>query len=212
MADQEEQPAPPDEGAMDYNELLNLRHARFRALGGGQDIQQDLKDASRQLLLKDQVTDQHRKIVYDLAAGGLSNQDVADVMGISKERLQTLFDYEIKAAYQLCHSSLARSLYFLGIAGDGRAAADWLRLHNRSKWATKTLLSGSEDGAPIKTEDSGSKTLLTKLLAGMATDKKLTRPSKPSALPAAVTKKDVKQPGVQTTKPRNVRKPRDETK
>lgn len=171
MADQAATPEPTD-----YNEMMNLRHERFKALGGGQDIQKDILDLSKFNVLADQITPMHRKIVFDLAAGGLSNQDVADVMGISKERLQTLFKQEIASAYQLCHSSLARSLYYLGISGDGRAAADWLRLHNRSKWATKTLLSGSEDGAPIKTEDSGAKAVLEKLLAGMSTDKKLTRP------------------------------------
>jgi hypothetical protein len=202
MADQDD--APP----RDYNEEMNLRHERFIALGGSTDIQQDLKKlGSERILLGDLVTDLHRKIVYDLAAGGLSNQDVADVMGISKERLQTLFDYEIKAAYQLCHSSLARSLYFMGIAGDGKAAADWLRLHNRSKWATKTQVSGLEDGAPIKTEDAGARDLLNKLLSGMATDSKLkktTRPAPPVA-PAADVITAAKKPTKKTVNLKKVR-------
>lgn len=202
-----------DQEPRDYNEELNLRHERFKALGGGQDLQKDLLDASKLNPLVDQVTEMHRKIVFDLAAGGLSNQDVADVMGISKERLQTLFKQEIASAYQLCHSSLARSLYYLGISGDGRAAADWLRLHNRSKWATKTLLSGSEDGAPIKTEDSGAKEVLQKLLAGMSTDKKLTRPSKPTTDPAAVSTSARTSPAKTrgSSSPKTIRKPRNDT-
>jgi AraC-like DNA-binding protein len=206
MADQE------DVKYVDYNEMMNLRHERFKALGGGQDIQRDLSDLSKRNLLADQITDLHRKIVFDLAAGGLSNQDVADVMGVSKERLQTLFKQELASAYQLCHSSLARSLYYLGISGDGRAAADWLRLHNRSKWATKTQLSGSEDGAPIKTEDSGAREVLNKLLAGMSTDKKLTRPpstkSSPAPTPTTASTSPAKRAG--SSSPKSIKRPRNE--
>jgi AraC-like DNA-binding protein len=194
---------------LDYNEELNLRHARFVALGGNTDIQTDLKQVGWNML-KDQITDAHRKIVFDLAASGISNQDIADVMGISKERLQTLFKPELQSAYQLCHASLARSLYFLGISGDGRAAETWLKLHNRSKWATKTQLSGSEDGSPIKTEDTGAKEVLQKLLAGMSTDKKLTR--KPSGRTGSEESKPESSKSAATSakKPKLIRRPKDE--
>lgn len=169
MADEKTTAAP-----LTYVEELNLRHQRFIALGGGKDLQMEMKDWTP---LKDLVTDLHRKLVFDMASSGLSNADIAEVVGISKDRLQLLFKVELATAYQLCHASLSRSLYWQGISGDGKAATDWLRYHNRSKWAAKTQLSGMDEG-PIKVEDTGSKAILAALLGGMATDKSLRGPDK----------------------------------
>jgi hypothetical protein len=191
-------PGDPDTG---YSEELNLKHLRFLALGGGSDIQMDMKAWTP---LSELITPLHRKIVFDLAASGISNQDVADVVGISKERLQTLFEQELKSAYQLCHASLARSLYFQGISGDGKAAEVWLKLHNRSKWATKTQVSGTEEGAPIKTEDQGAKSLLNELLSGMLTSKKLKGAEKPA--PKQLEKTDAKM--LEAPAPRKSSKPK----
>lgn len=190
-----------------YLEALNLRHERFRALGGTQDIQADMSVLNP---IKDEITDLHRKIVFDLASAGLSNQDVADVMGISKERLQTLFDREVKTAYQLCHASLARSLYYMGVAGDEKAATNWLKHHNRSKWATKTQVSGTEGGEPIKTEDTGSRDVLAKLIAGMSVATNLVRKTGPAALPQ-VKEAAVKTVSVKAKKQIMIKKPRQDT-
>lgn len=200
---------PGDPDTSTYSEELNLKHMRFLALGGATDLQMDMKAWTP---LKDLVTPLHRKIVFDLAASGISNQDVADVVGISKERLQTLFDVELKSAYQLCHASLARSLYYQGISGDGKAAADWLRLHNRSKWAAKTQLSGDADGAPIKTEDSGAKSLLNELLSGMLTSKKLKGAEKPvPKMAESEAKLVLEAPFRKSSKPRVIKKVRQES-
>jgi hypothetical protein len=165
-----------DDKESDYVRELNIQHERFLALGGGKDLQMEMKGWTP---LKDLVTDQHRKIVFDLAASGLSNEDVAIVMGISKERLQVLFEREIATAFQLCQASLSRSLYYQGIAGNEKASTNWLALHNRSKWAKKQQLSGDPDGAPIKTEEVGSaREVLNKLLSGLATSKSMTGKSK----------------------------------
>jgi DNA-binding NarL/FixJ family response regulator len=71
-----------DTNESEYVRELNARHARFLALGGNIDLQTEMKGFTP---LKDLVTDQHRKIVFDLCAAGLSNEAVAAVMGISKE-------------------------------------------------------------------------------------------------------------------------------
>jgi hypothetical protein len=199
---------PPGDGKPDYSEELNLKHLRFLALGGSTDIQMDMKAWTP---LKDLVTPLHRKIVFDLAASGISNQDVADVVGISKERLQSLFEYELKAAYQMCHASLARSLYYQGISGDSRAAADWLKLHNRSKWTNKTQLAGDPDGAPIKTEDQGSRSILDALVSGMLTSKKLKGETKAAPKPVAQDEKLEVKPDRKSSKPKVIKKVRQES-
>jgi hypothetical protein len=176
-----------------YIEELNARHARFVALGGGKDLQMEMKGWTP---LKDLVTDQHRHIVFDLSASGLSNEDVAAVVGISKERLQELFKVEIATAYQLCHASLSRSLYYQGIAGDEKAATNWLKYHNRSKWAAKQQLAGTPDGEAIKVEETSSKSLLNALLQGMLTDPDLKGSTKERKQP----KSDAKAPA-KATKP-----------
>jgi hypothetical protein len=196
-----------DEKDSTYNEELNLRHQRFLALGGGTDLQMDMKAWTP---LADLVTPLHRKIVYDLAAAGLSNELVAEAVGISKERLQALFGTELKTAYQLCHASLARSLYYQGIAGDQRAASDWLKYHNRSTWGTKTQVSGTEEGAPIKTEDTGARSIVNALLAGMLTDKTMRGPVK-SAPPQKQEEIPAPRRGVlRSGKPKVIKKVRQE--
>jgi hypothetical protein len=188
-------------------EELNQRHQRFIALGGKRDLQMDMKGWTP---LKDLVTDLHRKIVFDLSASGLSNEDVAAVVGISKERLQELFKVEIATAYQLCHASLSRSLYYQGIAGDEKAATNWLKYHNRSKWAAKQQVSGDPDGAPIKTEDASSKTLLNALLQGMMTDPDLKGANKEVKRPESHEKTAPVKSAKKTGKTKIVKKVRKE--
>jgi len=159
----------------EYVQELNARHARFVALGGNVDIQTEMKGWKP---LKDLVTDQHRKVVFDLAASGLSNEDVADVMGISKERLQALFPVEIKTAFQLCMASMARSLYVQGLAGNERAATNWLTFHNRSKWIKKTSIQGDDTAPPVQVEHQAAKGTIVELIKGMMTDPKLKGKSK----------------------------------
>jgi hypothetical protein len=190
-----------DDKESDYTRELNIQHERFLALGGGKDLAMEMKGWTP---LKELITDQHRKIVQDLASSGLSNEAVAEVMGISKERLQVLFSRELTLAYALCHASLARSLYWQGISGNDRAATNWLALHNNSKWAKKQQIAGTADGAPIKTEEVGSaREVLNKLLSGLATSKSLTGKSK--EVKAAPAKEKVAAPKKKAGKAKQIR-------
>ncbi len=169
MADEEE----PGE----YSRQLDIKHERFKALGGGTTVQDDLKALGLERMpLGECITDAHRRLVSELAAAGLSNQAIADILGISKERAQTLFKQEIGTGFELASATLARSLYRGGVAGDHQAAVQWLRYHNRSQWKAKNEF-GGVGGKPIQveTEDKTGRDILAALLAGMSTDKSLKR-------------------------------------
>jgi len=157
------------------SEYMNERQlvaARFIALGGGSTIDMDLAKMPK---LADLVTDQHRSLVNDMAAQGLSNEAIAQVMGISKERLQTLFEYELGTGFERAKASLARSAYWKGIAGDVPAMALWLRNHNRSDWAStvkteKTDKGAAQDDAEIEKVKTAGQDLLAAMLTGMSKD------------------------------------------
>jgi hypothetical protein len=164
----------------EYSRSLEIRHERFKALGGGNTIHDDLKALGLERLpLGEQITDAHRKLVLDLAAAGLSNQAVADILGISKERTQSLFTRELGIGFELASATLARSLYWGGVAGDHQASVQWLRYHNRSQWKAKQEFGGPNGGPiPVETEDKTARTIVEALIAGMSTDKNLKRPAK----------------------------------
>lgn len=173
----------PDEGS-DYISERQRIAERFIALGGGRTIEMDL---ARMPKLADLVTDQHRAMVKDLSASGLSNEAVARIMGISKERLQTLFEYELGTGYELAHATLARALFMKGAAGETQAATAWVRFHNRSQWADKKELTdkgaAQADAEVDKIKEAGQD-LLTSVLSAMSTDKQLfKRPGKDKVQP-----------------------------
>lgn len=200
MADSDDTDTP--EGGDEPSEYMNERQlvaARFIALGGGTTIAMDL---AKMPVLADLVTEQHRDLVKDLAAQGLPNEAVARIMGISKERLQTLFEYELGTSFEIAKASLARGAYWKGIAGDVQAMALWLRNHNRSDWAStvkteKTDKGAAQDDAEIDKIKTAGQDLLAAVLSGMSTDKKLFKPPK----------KDKPQPvkAVQSDKPKPIK-------
>lgn len=195
----------PEEGdvePIDNDDYVTERQRivqRFIDLGGDQTVEMDL---ARMPKLADLVTDRHRAMVKDLTASGLPQEAVARIMGISKERLQTLFDYELGTGYELAHASMARSLFVQGMAGDVTAKTNWLRLHNRTNWGTiakveKTDKGAAQDDAEIDKIKTAGQDLLAAVLSGMSTDKKLFKPPK----------KDKPEPvkAVQSDKPKPIK-------
>lgn len=167
-----------EEPESEYVAQRNLVALRFIALGGGSTIDMDL---SKMPKLADLVTDQHRAMVKDLTASGLANEAVARIMGVSKERLQTLFEYELGTGYEIAHASQARALYLKGIAGDAYASVNWIKLHNRSQWAEKreNTDKGAEQEKDIVKEASkaANDAFLASLIGAIATDQKLKKPA-----------------------------------
>jgi hypothetical protein len=49
-------------------------------------------------------------------------------------------------------ASISRSLYYMGIAGNEKAATNWAIYHNRSKWIKKQSVQGADDAPPVKHE------------------------------------------------------------
>lgn len=191
MAEHDEPQEDAPEGGI-YTER-DLMRARFHALGGGKLLLDELKKLPP---LADLVTDGHREMVYDLTASGLSNDAVARVMGISKERLQTLFDYEINTAYEISHATMARSLWVNGVAGDTGAALGWIRTHNRTNWGTvskleKTDKGAGQDAAEVDKLKEAGQDLLSAMLTSMSTDKKLfKRPKNDKLKPVKAVQSD----------------------
>lgn len=193
--------APPDDTPAegdDTSEYLQERHrviARFIEMGGNVPIELDLAKLPK---LADLVTDQHRVMVKDLTASGLPQEAVARILGISKERLQSLFDYELTTGYEIAHASLARSLYLKGLAGDTYATTSWLRLHNKGQWADKreqTDKGAQQVTAEIEAVKSVGQDLLASMLTAMSTDKALyKRPSKDKPPPVKVVQSDKAKP------------------
>jgi AraC-like DNA-binding protein len=179
MADSDDTPEGGD-GPSEYVNERQLVAARFIALGGGSTIDMDL---AKMPVLADLVTPQHRDLVKDLAAQGLSNEAVARIMGISKERLQTLFAYELGTAFEIAKASLARAAYWKGIAGSESAMALWLRNHNRSDWISRIATEKTDKGAEQASDEISAikdlgQNVLAAMLSAMSTDKKLFKPPK----------------------------------
>lgn len=188
---------PEDEADEPILTARDVMRARFYALGGGKLLNDELKKLPP---LADLVTDAHKEMVYDLAASGLSNDAVARVMGISKERLQTLFEHELGTAYEVAHAQMARSLWINGAAGETGAALGWIRNHNRSNWASlvkteKTDKGAAQDEAGIDKLKEAGADLVNAILSGMSTDKKLyKRPKKDKVQPVKVVSSDKPRP------------------
>lgn len=178
----------PEEGSEYITERQRIAE-RFIALGGGSTIDMDLAKMPK---LADLVTDQHRAMVKDLTASGLAQEAVARIMGISKERLQALFDFELGTGYELAHASMARSLFLKGVAGDTQAQTNWLRLHNRTNWGTVTKVEKTDKGAEQSTaevaalQEAGTN-LVNDIIKSLSTAKDLyKRPTKGQQEPAKV--------------------------
>lgn len=195
MADNLADTADNDEQPNDYVTERQLACQRFIELGGGRTIQMDLEKMPK---LADCVTPQHRDMVLDLAMSGISHETSARLMGISKERLQALFEYELGVGFEQAKASLIRSLYLKGVAGSETAAINWLKHHNKSDWASKlekTEKGAAQDGAEIDKLKEAGGDLLTKMLTAMSTDKSMfKKPTSDKLKPVAVLQSDKPKP------------------
>lgn len=198
MADLDDDTPSGDDQPSEYMNERQLVAARFIALGGGTTIDMDLAKMPK---LADLITQQHRDIVKELASY-LPNEMVAKIMGISKERLQTLFENELETGFHLAKASLGRAAYMKGVAGDVQAMALWLRNHNRSDWISKvatekTDKGAAQDDAEIEKVKTAGQDLLAAMLTGMSKDPALfKRPKADRQKPVAV---------VQSAKPKPVK-------
>lgn len=160
----------------DYVEHRRKMLARFVELGGGDTMDISLAKMPK---LEDHVTPLHRQMVKDLTAGGMDHEHIAKVMGISKERLQALFDYELAIGFALAEAGLARSLYAAGISGNTAAASSWLRYHKKSQWSDKKEMTDKgakqEEDRDVAAVKAANDIILRQLIEGIAGDEKLVK-------------------------------------
>jgi hypothetical protein len=201
MADE---PDAPEPGGI-YTER-DLQLARFHALGGGRLLEEDIAIASP--TIGELTTPLHRDIVKKLAAAGLSNQAIADILGISKERTQETFAYELGTGFELASANLSHSLFLAGVSGNHSASIAWLRNHNRSTWRTKDNNTGNQTQSPEggEAKTASSRDFLGKILADMMTNKNLKGTS--AAVPVSTVKAKLEAPV--KAKKGSIRKPRQE--
>ena len=183
--------------------------SRFIELGGGKGIDEDLRTMPT---IADHITDVHRQLVSDLVAQGLPNGAVASIVGISKERLQTLFAAEIESAYHIASSSLKRNLFRMGMSGDTGAMTKWISMHNLGDWAEKREMTdkGAEQEAKVASEmATAGQDLVAKAIAYISTSKEYQRPAskEPPPAPAKIAPEKVSRVSYN----KRVRKPKQET-
>ena len=128
---------------------------RFEALGGATPIEVDIERAG--LIPEDGtieacISPYHRRVVWELASSGISQDKIARIMGISRERLAHHFAYEIETAAETMLASINRSLARKALAGDTTAALGIMRGHPRSDWRSRQETSGSVSSVNLDVE------------------------------------------------------------
>lgn len=173
-----------------YNQKRMTRLERFRQLGGGKPIHEDVIAIGAMPTLAVEITPKHRELVMELAATGMSQETAARILGISKERLQTLFDKEWDVGFDLASGDMQRTIRLNGKMGDSWSAVQWLRYHPRSKFSDKTERTdkGAEQDKDINAEavKAANDALVAALISGIATDPKLKRPAEQKRQAATV--------------------------
>jgi hypothetical protein len=181
-----------------YRTQQDIRRERFMALGGDKTLFMRLKDYRDRPVLGDLVTDEHRQLVMDMRAGGMKQETIATVIGMSKASLQKLFPVELESAVELTEAALALSLTHSGMAGDTPAALGYLKSHPELKWGSKSQITG-KDGKELvpdnATQLEANQILLAGILSELSTDKtKFKRPGKEKPKAAKVVESDKLKP------------------
>ncbi|MDE2469514.1 MAG: hypothetical protein KGL35_12400, partial [Bradyrhizobium sp.] len=76
----------------------------------------------------------HRILVWDLVCTDVAKPDIAELLGISEECLETHFAFELKHAYNLMKVKTLRSVRRSADLGNMSAASLILKDHNKSNW------------------------------------------------------------------------------
>lgn len=208
MADVDNRELPTDlaDEPEDYNARRITRMERFRQLGGGKPLHEDVVNLGVMPTLANEVTDKHREMVMELAGTGMSQETAAKILGISKERLQTLFDKEWEIGFDLHSGDMQRTIRINAKLGDSWSAVQWLRYHPRSRFSDKMERTdkGAEQEKDINADalKTANELFVASVIGAMATDPQLKREAiKTLAPPKAATIEKVK-----AVKPKNVKR------
>lgn len=181
-----------------YRTQQDIRRERFLALGGDKTIYMRLRDYRSRPVLGDLVTDEHRDLVLDLRAGGLSQDAIAVTLGMSKASCQKLFAYELETGLNIAVAAVSTALLHNGMGGETAAALGFLKNHPELAWNSKSQVTG-KDGKDLIPENASqveaNQILLAGMLTALSTDKtKFKRPAKDKLKPVKVVESDKPKP------------------
>ena len=152
------------------------------------DIMKPIRD--NPLREADVVTDPHRELVIDLKASGCPDVAVARFFGITPQKCQRLFEWELANGRMVRTTSVVRALSVNAIAiGDTSAQIGYLKNQPQEEWGTKHSQKNIEDPPPAEDELkrlSQNEAFIAGITAGLAVD--TTKFKKPEPRPAAAPK------------------------
>lgn len=143
----------------------------------------------------DAVTDEHRELVIDLKASGCSNEGVAKFFGITLQKAERLFSWELTNGRQMRTAQVVRSLNVNAIQlGDTSAQIGYLKNQPQEEWGTKHSQKNIEDAPPAEDEVrrlADNESFLAGIVAGLSIDttKFKAAPPRAKVAPAAETKR-----------------------
>jgi hypothetical protein len=91
------------------------------------------------------VTDEHRKMVSIMRSNAMSVEAIAGVMGMNKETLRSLFEYEIDNGFDSIRGQMGGALVAAGLAGSVSAMKFWLASRCPEWRAAKELVNEPEN-------------------------------------------------------------------
>jgi hypothetical protein len=94
------------------------------------------------------VTDEHRKMVSIMRSNAMSIEAIAGVMGMNKETLRSLFEYEIDNGFEAIRGQMGAALVAAGLAGSISAMKFWLASRCPEWRAAKELVNEEDKAGP----------------------------------------------------------------
>ena len=110
-------------------------------------------------------TEQNAKMVEAMTAYGVTQGDIAAVLGVSLSTIKTHYRDELDTAIAKANSKIAERLYKKALDGDTTSMIFWLKTRARWSETVKQELSGPNNG-PIQHEA----TVTHKILSLMTTE------------------------------------------
>jgi len=146
----------------------------------------------------DVVTDDHRELVIDLKASGCPDVAVARFFGITPQKCERLFSWELANGRQMRTAQVVRALNTNAIhLGDTSAQIGYLKNQPQEEWGTKHSQKNIEDPPPAEDEIkrlSQNEAFIAGITAGLSIDTTKFKQAEPRA-PAAAKVAKSKQVG-----------------
>jgi|SRR5882724_3952391 len=120
------------------------------------------------------VNDAHRELVIDLKASGCADTAVARFFGITPQKCERLFGWELANGRQLRTTSVVRALSVNAIAiGDTSAQIGYLKNQPEEEWGTKHSMKQVEEAPPAEAESqriAQNEAFIAGITAGLSID------------------------------------------